>query len=262
MDETLSASAAVPLGEIATVALEAGRLLMEAGASGRFVDENVLKVARGLGAETVDLRIGYASLSVSVGRGAASLTRVRRLGAIGVNQRLDHAVRRLAADVELGRYQLAAVREALEQLVQGNERYPAWLVALAVGTACASFGRLLGVDWAGIGPVWCAATLGQALRMQLHARRVNAFIGATLVALVTAGLSGGAARWTGSATRDTAMIASVLLLVPGVPALNALNDILEGRPTLGSARAVWVAVMLVFATAGVWLAQALVGGGS
>jgi uncharacterized membrane protein YjjP (DUF1212 family) len=33
------------------------------------------------------------------------------------------------------------------------------------------------------------------------------------------------------------MIAPVLLLVPGVPAFNAQYDILEGRPTLGSARA-------------------------
>jgi len=56
-------------------------------------------------------------------------------------------------------------------------------------------------------------------------------------------------------------MAAVLLLVPGVPSLNALNDILEGRPTLGSARAVWVAMILVFLTAGVWFAQGLIGEG-
>jgi uncharacterized membrane protein YjjP (DUF1212 family) len=50
-----------------------------------------------------------------------------------------------------------------------------------------------------------------------------------------------------------------LLLVPGVPALNAQNDILEGRPTLGSARAVWVMVILVFIAAGVRLAQGVLG---
>ena len=51
------------------------------------------------------------------------------------------------------------------------------------------------------------------------------------------------------------------MLVPGVPAINAQNDILEGRPTLGSARAVWVAVMLIFIAAGVGLAQAVLGEG-
>jgi uncharacterized membrane protein YjjP (DUF1212 family) len=54
------------------------------------------------------------------------------------------------------------------------------------------------------------------------------------------------------------MIATDLLLVPGVPAFNAQYDILEGRPTLGSARALWVVVMLLFMTVGIWLAQGLV----
>jgi uncharacterized membrane protein YjjP (DUF1212 family) len=57
------------------------------------------------------------------------------------------------------------------------------------------------------------------------------------------------------------MVAAVLLLVPGVPAINAQYDILEGQPTLGSARAVWVSVILVFTAVGMWLAQGLLGEG-
>ncbi len=53
------------------------------------------------------------------------------------------------------------------------------------------------------------------------------------------------------------MIASILLLVPGVPSVNAQNDILEGHPTLGSARAVTVAVILIFVAAGLWFGQVL-----
>ena len=64
-------------------------------------------------------------------------------------------------------------------------------------------------------------------------------------------------RWAGSHTLATDMIAPVLLLVPGVPAFNAQYDILEGYPTLGSARTVWVEVMVIFMTAGVWFAQGL-----
>jgi uncharacterized membrane protein YjjB (DUF3815 family) len=44
-----------------------------------------------------------------------------------------------------------------------------------------------------------------------------------------------------------------------VPSINAQNDILEGRPTMGSARAVSVLVTLVFLTAGLWLGQMLLG---
>ncbi len=56
-----------------------------------------------------------------------------------------------------------------------------------------------------------------------------------------------------------AMMASILLLVPGVPATNAQTDIMDGFPTVGSARAVWVVMVMVFASAGFWLARALLG---
>ena len=46
------------------------------------------------------------------------------------------------------------------------------------------------------------------------------------------------------------MVASILLLVPGVPAVNAQTDILEGHPTLGSARLATVVMTLIFMAAG------------
>ncbi len=54
-------------------------------------------------------------------------------------------------------------------------------------------------------------------------------------------------------------IASTLLLAPGVPATNAQTDIVEGFPTVGSARAVSVAMIMVFATIGIWGAEAVLG---
>jgi uncharacterized membrane protein YjjP (DUF1212 family) len=130
-------------------------------------------------------------------------------------------------------------------------------MALAVGLACAAFGRLLDVDWPGTGPVFLAAAVGQWVRRELLTRQVNGFICATLVAFLSSLLGGLGARLAGSGTIAMAMIASILLLVPGVPAVNALNDILEGHPTLGSARAVTVAVVLIFIAVGLWLGQAL-----
>jgi uncharacterized membrane protein YjjP (DUF1212 family) len=247
------------LEEIAMLAMEFGRLLMECGASGEIVDGVICAAARGLGADRVDLRVGYASLEITIGIGGEGITRMRKVGAIGVNHRLDHEIRRLGGHVQSGTLGAGAARAELERLVRTTPRYPGWAVDLAVGVACAAFGRLLGVDWPGAGPVFAAAALGQAGRRSLAAHRVNVFIAATLVAFGASAVSGVCARWLGSHTVAVAMSAAVLLLVPGVPSLNAQNDILEGRPTLGSARAVWVAVMLIFVTVGVWLGQFLLG---
>jgi uncharacterized membrane protein YjjP (DUF1212 family) len=243
------------------LALEFGRLLMEAGASGRYVDEVTLQVARGLGAHRADLRVGYASLALTLGRGSQGITRMRKVGPLGVNQRLDGQLRKLAGRIERGEVDYAQARVELGRVLRRTQRHSPGVVAVAVGLACAAFGRLLGVDWAGVIPVFLAAALGQAVRRRLAARPLNVFISATLVAFLAASLSGLGARWIGSQTVAGAMTAATLLLVPGVPSLNAQNDILEGRPTLGSARAVWVVVMLVFITAGVWGAQAILGEG-
>jgi uncharacterized membrane protein YjjP (DUF1212 family) len=118
---------------------------------------------------------------------------------------------------------------------------------------------LLGVDWWGVGPIFAASALGQAVRRRLALGKVNVFISTTVVSFLGSALCGLGARWAGSQTVPVAMAAAVLLLVPGVPALNAQYDILEGHPTLGSARAIWVVVILLFITAGVRLALGLLG---
>lgn len=245
------------LEPIAMAALDAGRLLMEAGASGASVDQIVHTTARGLGAERVDLRVGYASLAITVGSGETGITRMRKVGHLGVNQRMDQAVRSLVKRVAQGDTDVSATRAELADLAVRTPRHPALVTAVAVGLACAAFGRLLGVDWLGTGPVLVAASIGQFVRRELASRQVNLFILSLLVSFLGSVISGLGARWAGSDTVATAMVASILLLVPGVAALNAQNDILDGRPTLGSARAVWVAVLMIFITVGLWLGQAI-----
>jgi uncharacterized membrane protein YjjP (DUF1212 family) len=146
----------------------------------------------------------------------------------------------------------------IERLRRETPRHPAWLVAVAVGLGCAAFGRLLGVDWPGFAAAFVAACFGQWLRHHLLAQRVNPFVVAALIAFVAASLGGAGGKLLHSGTAGLALMASVLLLVPGVPALNAQIDIMEGSPTLGSARAVTVIVVMVFVTVGVWLAQVAV----
>ncbi len=247
-----------PLEPIAMAALEAGRISMEAGANARNVEECVALVARGLGAERVDLRIGYASLAITIGIADSGITRMRNVGRLGVNQRLGQQVWDLAESVGTLHLTVEQTMAELKALAQLSVRHHPWVVALAVGLACAAFGRLLGMDWKGIGPVLLASTLGQYIRHKLLGWRVNGFICAMLVSFLSAVIAGLGAQWAGSGTRAIAMVASILLLVPGVPAVNALSDILEGHPSLGSARVVSVMTTLVFMAAGLWCAQVLV----
>ncbi|MGE5321529.1 MAG: threonine/serine exporter family protein, partial [Actinomycetota bacterium] len=242
----------------AMVALDAGRLLMESGASTRNVEKVMGMVARGLGAERVHLRAGYASLSITIGIGSSGITRMRNVGMLGVNQQLALRVWELARHVARGQFTTDQTRAELIRVARETPRHPRWVTAVAVGLACAAFGRLLAVDWLGAGAVLGASMIAQYLRSRLLSRGVNAYICTMLISFLGSVLAGFGARWAGSETLAAAMIASILLLVPGVPAVNAQNDVLEGRPTLGSARVVTVIMTLVFIAAGLWCARVVV----
>ena len=121
-------------------------------------------------------------------------------------------------------------------------------------------GELLGTDGLAFLPVLLASGVGQYVRHHLLRIGTNLFVVTAAVSLFTASMGGLGAHLTGSGTVDLAMFASTLLLVPGVPATNAQADVMDGYPTLGSARAVTVLMVMAFVTTGIWLARILAGG--
>lgn len=241
--------------EVVATTLEFGRLLMEAGASAHDVEEVTSQVACGLGAERFDVRLGYASLAITISNGSQTVTLMRKIGPMGVNQRLYHALRILALQIQTDRFTCATARTELNRISLESPRHPEWIVAIAVGIACAAFGRLLAVDWIALVPIFLASFVAQLIRSRLGAKQVNVFLSAVLVSFLGSALAGFGSRLVGSTTLALDMIVTVLLLVPGVPAFIAQLDILEGRPTLGSARTIWVVMILIYMTAGVWMAQ-------
>jgi len=247
------------LEQISMATLLIGRLLMESGARAEVVHEDCSIVAHGFGADHVDLRSGYASVDITVSRGDSTITRTMEVGPHGVDHRLSHALRDLVRRIQQGNLTPSEALAKATGLKRDTPHFVPWLVALAAGIACAAFGRLLGLDWPAFLPVAAAGAIGQAVRQVMLRRLVNVFVIAACVAFLSSSLAGLGASRAGSATVNVAMVASVLMLVPGVPAFNAQSDIMEGHPTLGTARGVCVIMLLTFIAIGVLLAQVLLG---
>ena len=249
------------LEQIAIAALECGRLLMETGAKSAVVATGMRKVARGLGAETTHTRIGYASVEITVTHGQNTITRMIAVGHHRVDMRLNHQVRSLCTEAADGGLTPADLFDRVRALPRRVPHHPWIMKAIAAGLACAAFGRLLGTDWISFAPIFAGSAIAQGVRMALAARHTNTFVLTAVVALVASALAGLGAAAAGSQTLGIAMTASVLLLVPGVPSMNAQTDIMEGYPTMGSARFVTVAMLLIFITVGMGAARIIVGPG-
>ncbi|WP_244464734.1 threonine/serine exporter family protein [Martelella endophytica] len=248
------------LEEVALVALEAGKVLMETGAKSAVVREGIEKIAKGLGVRSVDIRVGFASISTTVGDGFCTSTHMVGVGHHGVNMRINHRVREICAEVARGGWAPDDVRLALFRAKTETPKHHRALNVFAAGLACAAFGRLLGADAPAFVTTLIASMAGQYVRLHLLERHFNPFVVTATVAFVAAVLSGIGAVFAGSTMVATSMSAAVLMLVPGVPSMNAQTDIMEGYPTLGSARFVSVAMILVFITVGVGAAHIVFGG--
>jgi uncharacterized membrane protein YjjP (DUF1212 family) len=246
------------LDEIAGLALAAGRMLLEWGGNAREVHEAIAHVATGLGCDSAQAFCQHAAIIVVITREGESLTRMCKVGEHGVNLRGTQRLQEIIHGIARGELSYAEARARVESVPSTTARYPVWFVCLATGLACSAFGRLFKSDWVAFFPTLVGASLGQYLRHTLLRHRRNIFLTAGVVSFLSALIAGFGARVLGCNDLPLAMVASVLLLIPGIPVLNAQIDIIEGKPNLAAARGLRITFLLLFMALGLALAQVLV----
>ena len=248
----------IKLENVADACLYAAKIVMETGSRARVIAQTASHAAACLGAECVGIRIGYASISITLRHQDKLFSHMITIGKHKVNYRLNEAVRSLVRDMNTNS-SIEDFRESLISLEKSTPSYSPFFIAFSVGLACAGFARLLGADWQSFLPVFIGSGLGQMLHALLLRRGLNSCVATSFSAFFMALVGGLGAQLAASTTVNLAIISSILLLVPGVPAINAQMDIIDGHPTLGSARAVSVIMVMAFATTGVWLASTIIG---
>ena len=173
---------------------------------------------------------------------------------IGANLRVVAEVSVLVQRVlsgELDRHQL---RRELEQVSQFQSGYGRWTVALMVGAACAAFSALFGGDAIIFGITFLAATLAMLLRQELQKRHLNPFLTVVLTAFLATGIACLAPLLHIGNQPRLALISAVLLLVPGIPLINSVQDLLKGHIVIGIARGVTGGVVAACIALGLLLA--------
>jgi uncharacterized membrane protein YjjP (DUF1212 family) len=246
------------MNSIAKVVLKAARMLMENGAETRRVFETGREIGRRLGAE-VDILISHRSVMVTVASGDDAVTRIARIGTLGVNQEKIMAISRTLRELPEDERDPATWDWALDDIEAVPVNYPAWLVLVLAGLACGGFGRLSGGDWAAFFAASVAAMIGLYVRRLLTKQHFQPMLCVFSAAFVSASLATLMTHSLGSATAGAGVAASVLYLVPGIPMINAVADLVKGHLMTGLARAMTVLLTAIFVGAGLILAMKLLG---
>lgn len=226
------------LRDIIILSLFAGQMLLQNGADSKRVEETVHRLGTGLGADWMDVVVLSDAIIASTVNSGEFRTKVRRAPGRGVNMQTIAEVTDLSYRLERGELDRFGLRSELHRIDQQGRNYNRWVVVVGVGFACASFSRLFGGDLPVFFVTWLAAAAAMFTRQELSHRHFNHLLIVVATAFVAGMIASVATVFTLSPDPSIALAASVLLLVPGVPLVNATEDMINGYYVTGITRGV------------------------
>jgi uncharacterized membrane protein YjjP (DUF1212 family) len=245
--------------EVSHLALHLGRLLFQNNADTAHVEDSVVRFAASFGYEA-HLIVTYESLLVSLVSGEQFRTKVgHRIPSMNINMAAVTAVDRLINGVENGGLDLAGVRAELELIERRAPIYGRWSTVAALGLTAASLGRLFGGDWPTFAITLLAGATGTWLRQGLGHRKFNLFFVAFATALASGSIGGAAVRLGMTGTPALCLVVPGMILVPGVPLINGIQDIIKNHMTVGLARLSMGALITLSSAVGLFVATVVTG---
>ncbi len=247
------------LRDVIDLALWAGQMLLQSGAESQQVEETVHRLGTGLGCDWLDIFVSPNALVITAISNGEFRTKVRRVVNMGVNLRVVVEVSTLVDRVLTGELNRQELRAELERVSQSPMCYNLWTVALMVGAACAAFSRLFGGDWVVFGITFLAAASAMLLRQAFQKHGYNPFLTVVITAFAASAIAGIAPLFQLGNQPQLALVSAVLLLIPGVPLIHSVQDLMKGYPMTGIARGVNAGVIATCIALGLLLAMSLLG---
>lgn len=143
--------------------------------------------------------------------------------------------------------------------IKRKPNYNDFIVALAVGFSCAglclfSFGDVINASMAFI-----AAFIGFLVRAFFTKKNFNPMICVSIAAFITTLITGFGQLYGFGSHPEAAMATAVLYLIPGVPLINCVIDLIEGYLSAAINRALFGGFILLCIAAGMTLCITLIG---
>jgi uncharacterized membrane protein YjjP (DUF1212 family) len=247
------------LRDVIDLSLWSGQLLLQHGADSQRIEETVHRMGTALGANWLDILVSPNAIVVTTISGDEFRTKLRRVVRIGVNMTILDRVNQLSREVVAGEMDRFELRDHLEAVDHLPHYYNRWMIVGMVGLACAAFARLFGADLPVMLFTWAASSAAMFTRQELAKRHFNAFLVVIATALVAGLVASLATRLDIGQEPQLALAASVLLLVPGVPLINAAEDLINGHLVTGIVRGVTGGLIALCIALGLVIAMRLMG---
>ena len=228
--------------------LRTGKLLVESLADTNRVVRNMKRTAAflGIAGDKLHIKVSFTMLMVNVSDGDYSFTKFQRIESHGVNMTAISAVSKLSWKALENDYTLDQYEQELEEIRTRKRNYTPWQVAIGAGFACGGFCIQFGCDWMAFLYASIAAIIGMRVRAHCNESGLNHYMGIAIAAFVATMIAWAStflpAEWTSTPWHP--LLACALFIVPGVPLINFVDDMMDNYIQVGIVRAVNTLLMV------------------
>jgi len=234
--------------------------LMSSGAHTMRIIQNVSRMAETFGYD-LDLSVFQLSIMMTIARKddpGKLLTQIKKIKPLHLNFTIVSELSALSWDTYDKHLPFEEVKSNFQTIIS-QKRMPAWLTLLLVAFANAAFCGLFKGDFTAIGFVFFATLAGFFVRQEMMKKHINHLVVFTTSAFLASLLAGlGYVIHVGH-TPEIALASSVLFLIPGVPLINSILDILQGHILTGIARLVNATSLIVCIAIGLFTSMLILG---
>lgn len=235
--------------------LRTGQLLVESAADTNRIVRNMNRVAAflGLPEEHLHIYVQYNMLMVNLSDDEHSFTKFQRCDKHGINMTTISLISKLSWKAIREDYSIEQYAEELEQIAHRPRNYTPVQVAIGTGFACGGFCIQFGCDWTAFFYASFAAAIGMYLRGLMLRKGLNNYMGIAVAAFIST-LIAWATIYLPSSWTDTPLhplLACALFIVPGVPLINFVDDMLDNYIQVGLTRAINTFLMIVAMSFGI-----------
>ena len=246
------------IGKKTELLLSTGQLLMENGADTIRIIRDMKRVAAymGIRESQFNLHIMYTTLMLNISDEEHSYTNFRKCHKHAVDMRIISALSKLTWRAMRDHYTLEEFEDNLNHIESKARYYPEWLVILSAGFACGGFCALFGCDISAFFYTAICAMLGKLVQITCGRMGINPYVTASIAAF-TSTAAAYFAHFLPTTTPWHPIIASSLFLVPGIPLINSISDLINTLLMSGVARSIHTLLIVGGMTFGIVTAVGL-----
>lgn len=203
--------------------------LVGSGATCIRTKKNVERMSEAFGVET-SLMIMLTNIHVAVTRkhSEESFSMLKKVNQRGISFNINTQLSKLSWDVADRKISFEEAVSLFHEITTTRPASPLW-VLIMVSLANLSFCRLFGGDFISMGLVFVATLAGYRLKQILLSAHIDVRLTFFFSAFISSVIGAGAHLFGWGETPEIAIGTSVLYLIPGIPYINSVSDLMDGH---------------------------------